>query len=134
VATDPQVNFQTAIYTTTVNAAAIQTLVGTRVYDHVPQETEFDYITIGEITAVDFSTKSFDGQESTVTFHAWSRYAGRKKAKQITGALYTLFHNNPVTVSGHNHFQMQFDFEDTFLDPDGLTYHGVIRFRSLIHE
>ena len=58
------------------------------VFDHVPEGQAFPYVTIGESTAADFSTKTEAGQEHTITIHAWSRERGRKETKQILARIY----------------------------------------------
>lgn len=127
--------FQQGLYSALTGSTGVQAHVGTRVYDHVPQGTAAvkPYVTLGEDTELDWSTKSFDGRENTHTLHVWSdAHRGRKVCKQAMDAIASALHNNPFSVNGSNHLLCQFEFADTFLDPDGVTYHGVMRFRSLL--
>lgn len=104
------------------------------VYDHVPEGTPYRYVTIGEATAIDGGSKTEVGQEHTVTVHAWSRGRGRKETKELLGKVYAALHQQPLTVNGHEVSLIRFEFADSFLDPDGLTYHGVHRYRIITTE
>ena len=46
--------------------------------------------------------------------------------------IHTLLHNGSVSVSGFNLIRLQFEFSDVMRDPDGVTRHGVMRFRAII--
>lgn len=122
---------QQAIFGALTNDAGVTALVGGRVYDSVPQDASFPYLTVGDSTVIPFDTKDEPGQEHRVVMHAWSRYAGRKEAKQILAAVYDRLNRATLTVSGYGVVLILFEFEETFLDEDGRTYHGVIRFRII---
>lgn len=104
-------------------------VAGVTVHDHVPPGTQCPYIAIGEDTAIDRGDKTNPGQETTITLHIWSEYRGRREVKQIMAAIYDALHERDLTVSGQNVVLLRFDFSETFLDPDGLTMHGVVRYR-----
>jgi len=122
---------QTAVYQRLLALDPLQALVGARVYDNVPQNTEFPYVVIGDDTQVPWDDDVKLGAESTLTIHAWSRYAGRLEAKRILQAIYDGLHNYRLTVTGAHTVLCQAEYQETFLDPDGMTRHGVIRFRLI---
>lgn len=130
---------QEAVYAALSVDAALATLLGrpnadpadNGVFDHVPEKTAFPYVTIGDDTQADWSDKEVDGEEHTLTLHAWSRHRGRRQVKQILGRLKALLHKQTLAMAGHDSVLIRFDFELTMLDPDGKTYHGAIRFRAL---
>ena len=39
---------------------------------------------------------------------------------------------NSLNVSGFNLINLRFEFSDVLRDPDGVTRHGVMRFRAII--
>lgn len=134
---DSQWPVQEAIYAALRANATIKSLVGdpARVYDHVEQNPTFPFITIGESTAVPFDTKTTFGTEQTLTLHAWDRnYRGRKRVKQILKAIYDVLHDGQLTVDSNEFIYCYWEFSDTFVDPDGLTYHGVARYRVVTQE
>ncbi len=50
----------------------------------------------------------------------------------MMAAIYDSLHHAALTVTGFDSVLSRFDFKDIFLDPDGITYHGVQRFKILI--
>lgn len=125
---DASWEIQKAVYT------ALNTALSVSVYDHVPQDTAPPFVAIGDDTIQDWSTKTFEGEENTITVHAWSRYEGRKETKQLLGQIKNALHLTTLSLTGFTNVLTHFDFEDTFPDADGLTYHGVIRFRLLTQK
>jgi Protein of unknown function (DUF3168) len=121
---------QKAVYDAlTANADLTAAVSG--VYDHVPADTSFPYVTIGETTIADWSSKSFDGQAHALTLHIWSRARGRKEAKEIMALLYDTLHDAALVVEGQELVNLRFDFGQTLLDADGLTVHGFQRYRAV---
>jgi hypothetical protein len=104
------------------------------VYDDVPQDTPYPYIVVGEETTINAGTMTVDGLEHTLTLHVWSRYRGLKETKQIMERIYTLLHNSNLTVTGASLVNLRQEFSSTFVDADGLTRHGVIRFRAMVFD
>lgn len=105
------------------------------VYDYVPHEaTNFPYINLGEIEVLPWDTKNKDGQEHLVTIHSWSQYRGYKELKDVMDGVRNLLHHSNITVSRHQVVLIRCDFEQTMLDPDNITRHGVQRFRVLTME
>lgn len=47
-------------------------------------------------------------------------------------AIYNSLHEQRLSVEGAEMVLLRLEFGDTDLDPDGVTYHGVQRFRTLI--
>lgn len=101
------------------------------VYDNVPDDATFPYVVIGEDTIIDWSFVGVRGEELTLLLHVWSRSAGRAECKQMLEQIKTALHEQELALeTGHNTLT-RFAFEETLLDEDGRTWHGVIRFRAL---
>ena len=129
---------QTAIYSKLTGDATLMALIDA-VHDQVPEDATFPYVTIGGDTAVDFGTKSEQGQELTLTLIAWSRTHGRKEVKDILARIYTLLHETELSVGLESpnefaHILTRNEFEETFRDPDGLTQQGVARYRIIVQD
>ncbi|HKJ73635.1 MAG TPA: DUF3168 domain-containing protein [Alphaproteobacteria bacterium] len=121
---------QKAVFDALTGSADLMAMVS-GVYDHVPADTAFPYVTIGETTVADWSSKTFDGQEHSLTLHVWSRARGRKETKEIFGLVYAALNGAPLSVAGQQLVDLRFDFAQTLLDTDGLTFHGVQRYRAV---
>ena len=110
------------------------TSITSRVFDDVPEGTAYPYLVIGEETATNIDTKDKEAHEHTLTFHVWSQYRGRKEIKNIMSQIYTALHNSDITVSGATLVNIRHEFENTLLESDGITRHGVMRFRVVIFD
>ena len=125
-----QFALQSSIYTA-LNVSAITTTLACGVYDEVVEGNTYPFITLGEETAIDYSTNNLVGAETTINIHIWSRYKGSKQTKQILDKIHDLLHDVSLTVSGVNLINLRFEYSDIMRDPDGITRHGVMRFRAI---
>lgn len=107
------------------------------IYDGVPQDSVFPYVVIGDTTVRPNDTMTEEGAEATITIHTWDSpdadadAIGYSILKQIMSAIVDALDDAALSVAGHTLVLLRFEFSDTFLDPDGLTRHGVQRFRAL---
>lgn len=115
-------------------AALRPALSGVAVLDDVPQGQAFPYAVIGEDVVTDWSMLDRDGEDIDTTIHVWSRYAGKKEAKLLMATIKAALHERPLTVAGQHLVVLRFTFETLFLEPDGKTRHGVLRFRALLQS
>ena len=103
------------------------------VYDEAAQDAAYPYVVMGEITAKDWSDKSTPGQEIYSTLHIWSRYAGRKEADEMGGGVLQALTRAPLSLANFNALGY-FESWDLIVDLDGITRHGILKFRYLIEE
>ncbi|MGQ0671673.1 MAG: DUF3168 domain-containing protein [Hyphomicrobium sp.] len=113
------------------HAALTSLLGGARIYDDVPRGADYPYVTLGESTLRDWSTGSDTGDEHVLTVHVWSRAAGRKQLHEIMGTLRGALHEAALMVTGHRLINLRHEFSDARREPDGETYHGVVRYRAV---
>lgn len=104
------------------------------VFDDVPEDTAYPYVVIGEETTSNNGTKSKDGLEHTLTIHAWSQYRGRREIKEIMKSVYEKLHNTAISVTGASLVNIRQEFSTTLAETDGITRHGVMRFRVIIFD
>ena len=116
-------------------------ITGAQVYDHVPFEPEgmpdgnFPYASIGEDSELTpFDTDDTRGAYVDVTVHLWSRYKGRKEVNGLLDQIYNLLHRATLSAAGYNILDCLFSFSDVSTEEDGITRHGVIRFRLTVQE
>ena len=125
-----QFQLQSAIYTA-LNVSAITSTLSCGVYDEVIEGNSYPFITLGEETAIDYSTNNLVGAETTINIHVWSRYKGSKETKEILDKIHDLLHDVNLSVTGVNLINLRFEYSDIMRDPDGITRHGVMRFRAI---
>jgi hypothetical protein len=122
---------QKAIYTALTSDTELMADI-TGVFDSVPDNyDQFPYVTIGEDVLTEFDTDSTNGFNGSITIHAWSRYDGRKEAKTIQGLIYDTLHKSTLPMTGYAMILMRQESENTLLDPDGVTRHGVQTFNTM---
>lgn len=130
---DSQWALQQAVFAALRADAGVKGLLGdpARIYDHVPPASVFPYLVLGEATVGPFDAKTEDGMEQTLAIHTWSRYRGLKETKDIMAAVAGALEDQALAPAGHVLVLLRFEFGTTFLDSDGLTRHGVQRFRAI---
>ena len=127
-----QFAFQTTIFNALNNDSNLTQTLGASIVDDVPSGTAYPFISIGEARSTDYDTKTEDGGEITVELHFWSQYKGSKEVKQMMDRVHSLLHNSNLSVSRFNLINLRFDYSDILRDPDGITRHGVMRYRAII--
>lgn len=104
------------------------------VYDNVPSGSPYPYVVVGDDTLIESGASDFNGFEATCTIHSWSDYKGRKEIKEIQDSIYNSLNRFKLSISGYNTIDCYQEYSETFLDPDGITRHGVQRFRVLFDK
>jgi len=127
-----QFALQTTIYSTLSGDNTLTNTLGAGVFDEVLENATYPFVSLGEETAIDYSTKDLNGGEFTINIHIWSQYKGSKQTKEIMDRIHDLLHDSSLSVSGFNLVNLRFEFSDILRDPDGVTRHGVMRFRAII--
>jgi hypothetical protein len=124
---------QAAIYTALNDDSTLGALIS-GVYDYVPQETEKDYVVIGEQSGTDWDTKTFQGWEDEISIHTFTEGRGKKDCKAIMDEIYRILHGQALTVAGFNLLFIRQEFVTLLQEEDGLTFHGVQRFKAITHN
>lgn len=126
---------QRAIYATLKASSALSNAFAgpPRVYDDVPKNPAFPYITIGDDQITDDGSdgECVDAQEIFSTIHVWSRELGKIECKRINDAVRMAL-TADFAVEGFALTLAQFRDSRVLQDPDGITKHGIVTFRFLI--
>lgn len=126
-----QTVLQTKIYEMLTGDVTLMDLVD-GVFDFVPDNEAFPYVTIGLDEQSDFSTHTDNGFVGFIQIDVWSRSPGKKETKDIQNRIYELLHPNLVTLTGFKVNNFRCDLTRIEKDPDGITHHGIQRFNTLI--
>jgi len=106
-----------------------------KIFDENPENEDYPYVVMGEITVKDWSDKSADGTEVYSTLHIWSQYHGRKEADEMSNAILQALTSSSLDLGPD--FRASFDrldFSNLIVDLDGITRHGLLRMKYLIEE
>jgi hypothetical protein len=125
-------SIQRGVYRALAGSVDLTTLLGgIRVYDDAPQAAPYPFITLGQSVVRDWSTGTEDGAEHDLTLHVWSRSDGKKQVHQIIDVIRTVLHDQPLTLADHNLVNLRHELSEARLDPDGDTFHGIVRYRAV---
>jgi hypothetical protein len=127
---DADLALQRAIYARLAADENLAALIGARLYDNVPGDTGFPYVTLGEALVGDNGTGDSEGAEHRLAFNVYSRGGGRSEAKAIMGALDAALRDAALTLDGFTLVNLRFLDAETRREPDGATWRGTIRFRA----
>lgn len=133
--------FQKIVYETLSSDSQLQTLLnGTvsdkKIYDNVPENKVYPYVTIGDGIFEDRSNQSWRGWQSSPQINVWYRGPGRgKKAVQdIQARIDFLLNNIDVCVDGWNIIVFKCQTVDVVIEQDNVTLHGVQIFNLMLGE
>jgi Protein of unknown function (DUF3168) len=122
---------QKAVHVALTNANALTALMGgVRVFDDVPRNTAFPYITHGESVVRDWSTSTDEGHEHSVSIHVWSQGAGRKQAHEILGLIERTLDDQALPLDGHRLISLRHEHSEVRRESDGETWRGLLRLRA----
>lgn len=107
---------QAAMYARLTGDATLMALLPGGVKDHVPANTPFPYIAIGEAVETPHRTMGKNGHEDVPTLRIWGSQLGYKNLQAILDRATTVLEGTPLTISGHSSVLLW--YEDAQSVPD----------------
>lgn len=106
------------------------------VFTHVPQDLgeSYPWVTIYGIDSNQFDTDATYGFEGTITIHSWDDSRDMANINSIKSAIYDVLHYNKLAYDNYHNVMYSQEFTTTLRDPDGITLHGVQRFRFIMQR
>lgn len=124
---NPSRELQKVVHDLLLRSGAVNALIGDRVYDGVPQDPTFPYVSFGPSDFVPLDLECIDSREHSLQLDVWSRDQGRKwKCKDIVDAVHAALHLAEAQMNGAHLVQLRVTLARVFDDPDGITAHGVV--------
>ena len=130
---DPSLELQAAIVSKLKNDSGVQAVVGQRIYDEVPSNPTFPYISIGDNQVLPDKSDCIDGTEIFWQLDGWARDPTYPRTKSISKAVVAALDDATITVSGYNVVVVELNTINYLHDPDGITRHVAMNFRFLLH-
>lgn len=106
----------------------------TGVFDFVPPQTAFPYVTLGEMRVTDVSTVECTLRQVEPVLHVYSRSKGRREVSDIMEKLHARLHNGALPIAGYTLVSLRFAGSDIVQERDGNTYHGRMRFSAVVQK
>lgn len=129
---------QRAIRTLLRNDAALTALTGAaqRVFDGVPDDQPYPYITFGDHSGEPWDAFGQDGQESRITMFVWSQARGYEEVLAIAERVNELLHQHQLvlTSGGLTTVSLRLEMMDTMREPDGRTRRAILRYHLFTQE
>lgn len=114
--------------------AAVSAMIGQRIYDSVPAKAVYPYVSFGAHDYVPDDAECIAAGEHTIMLDVWSEKPGRVEAKQVVDAVRRSLRQYDADLGAYGLVEMEIDFADVIMDPDGLTAHGRVQVRARIEE
>ena len=124
--------------------AAIKAALGTAVtlnstplpvYDTPPNTAVLPYLVVSDLNEMPNDTHDATSRILTATIHAWvedSETAGSTNCKSVIAQVAALLIDASLTITSGTHRHTLLEMHEHFRDPDGQTWHGVMRYRMWV--
>lgn len=123
---DPGVALQQAIY------QRLSTELTVPVFDAVPMDTPYPYVTIDSEQLVNASPISGRKRETRLLyFSVWSDYQGQAEVKRINGEIYAALNERPLPLDEGRAVSVRVMSMSANREPDGRTYQGAATVRVI---
>lgn len=131
MAVDAGLALQKALYGALLADEMLEALIDRRIYDNVPGDAVFPYLTIGDAWMSDWGSDTHEGAEHRLSFHVYARSGGRGQIKEIIGQLNKILNGADPDLEDHNLVNLHFLDADIARLIDGITWHGTVRYRAV---
>jgi hypothetical protein len=103
------------------------------VFTHVPQDLgTYPYVVLFD-TGLDGDDNDCNlGFDGTLNIHSWSDQRDMAIIGNIQKAIYDVLHHAELTMAGYSLVELHQEFTTILRDPDGITLHGVQRYRIIL--
>lgn len=128
---EPSLDLQKAVIATLKADASVTALVGQRIYDQVPPNATFPYVSWGPDQVLADKADCQNGFEVFAQIDVWSRAPGKPEAKRIAGAVRAALDDAELTLDDHALLLLEHVQTRHLIDPDGSTKHSIVELRAL---
>lgn len=129
--TDATLPVQAAIVAALKAYAPLTSIVGSRVYDNVPNGAQKPYVSIGPTQFLPASGECIDGGDVVIQLDGWSEGPTSVEAKQIGAAIIARLRNFAEALEdGARLVDFQIEQARYLREPDGVTQHAVVIVRA----
>lgn len=129
---DATLELQAAIVGRLKAASGVVSLVSVRVYDEVPDDAPFPYISIGPTNEVNGDADCIVGSEVSIQIDGWSRDPGSVEARRIAHAVRVALTGQEFNLPTNALSTFEYSNTRVFRDSDGLTTHAVVTFTAFV--
>lgn len=132
--TSPSLELQGAIIARLKEFPGLAALVGNRIYDQVPADRAFPYVSWGPEQVLAQNADCITGFEVFVQLDAWSREVGLPEVKAVAEQVRLALLDDELMLAGNALVSLEHTQTRTGRDPDGLTNRATIEFVAFIEQ
>lgn len=132
--TSPTLELQAAIVTRLKTDPVVTAIVAGRVYDSVPANPVFPYISLGVADLVSDDVDCIDGFEISIQIDAWSRAVGFPEVRRIADAIRRALHTGEIALADNALVSFRHRVTREMRNPDGLTSHAAVTFEAFAEQ
>jgi hypothetical protein len=126
----PLASIMAALY---ANAALLALVPEARIRNEIPGDTALPFIRVRWVPGSDFDTKDSQGLDGVFVVDIWTDDGGDKSLLDIMTAVNNVLYNNPFAgMAGAQSLILRHGSTEVFMEPDGVTRHGVMNYRHTI--
>ena len=125
-------DLQGAINTVLRSNPTVNQRVGQRIYDRVPPNAVFPYISLGLAEELEDEADCIDGLEIFLDIDVWSQAQGRVEASNIAGTIRKTLRNAHLVLPDHKFVELHFRDMRVLRDRDLITTHIVLTWRAWV--
>lgn len=116
--------------------AAVTALIGQRIWHRAPEDALFPYIAGFDTSGLRDDATCLTGRDVTLNVHVWTRDGidPLQDARSIAHEVALALHGAALPLPTNSLLTLNHRGERIFYGPDGLTGHGVVEFRAIIHQ
>ncbi|MCF6110164.1 MULTISPECIES: DUF3168 domain-containing protein [Mesorhizobium] len=109
-------------------------LGGAKLFDHVPENIPFPYVTFGRTSVYDWVTGRKKDAEQLFTLHFWSKSEARKEMLDVMDMVSARLQDAALALDEHHRVNLRLEFTEVRYDEDLSACHGLLRFRAVTEE
>jgi hypothetical protein len=113
--------------------ARLKSLVSVPVWDAVPQGSEYPYVSMNSIMAIDDPYLTLRVSTRYAYLSIWSRAYGQAEVLQIMGEINQI-NETPLALSAGHVASVRVERTQTVRDTDNLTFQGQVTLRIITQE
>lgn len=115
--------------------AGVSALVGTKIYNRVPQPTDYPFIVVSA-NSESYAAKDFSKMAHKVRVQAFTRTASAKDCLDIRAAVIEALDRQEanITVTGFSLVKLELaSLIGYFSEPDGITWQSFVEFDAVVN-
>ena len=125
---------QKVIIQTLSNDADVKEIVDGRVFDSVPKEAEFPYVSLGPMTSDTTLADCLELDNISIQIDVWSRDVASEEMRELANAVRRALTKSDLALEKNG--LVLFNHENTreLRDHDGLTSHAAVNFEAVVQR